>query len=372
MYGKYSVRLSAVCLCLLLMLQLVGCGGHGGHTDATEKTSSDDIVTSEKSDTDDIRNRGEKQLKELRETMKKNGMVAAVCFVGYAKGNTESVYDDIAEACAEEYPVIAAIPEERWVVFDGVELYCIIPADENATVAVNEWICDENNGYVGETGRVLYRSEEGKPIMVRGNISDAVSNLQVLITQSGDVGLEFHPSLSLYDRKLNISMSNLPYILDFTDYSKNLPETLDGINTFGTPSPAVEKQIRQHQAAGWSFPDAETLIGSCRSASDADWYMEFQKDERDYPYTGYVRIYRMSGGAEAEESSVSGKWIIKNNCLILRLQTYENGEFKVVEDAFPTMILNNGLSVEIHIFKGNRGSLLPFMNEEGNYAALYR
>ena len=85
--------------------------------------------------------------------------------------------------------------------------------------SVNEWICDVTNGDVGETGKVLYRNERGEPVLVRGNVDEAVSNLQVIILTEKNgksIFLDYHPGLSMQDKKL--IPSEEPPILDFTVY----------------------------------------------------------------------------------------------------------------------------------------------------------
>lgn len=163
----------------------------------------------------EIGNISELSIEDLREIASANGYLCAAAFLGYS-------YDmDIASFLEEvdltDYPFLSEIPAENYVEQPdgGYEIYCIIPADPGSSLAVNEWIMDESNGFYGEPGQVLYRSESGEPILLRGNPSDIVPGTQVVVVDNAGEVLEWNPSLSLYDG----SMMYCPGVLDFTNYS---------------------------------------------------------------------------------------------------------------------------------------------------------
>lgn len=150
---------------------------------------------------------------DLRLMAAGSGDLCAAAFLGYGTDLASFVEE------AADYPFLREIPEENYVVQPdgGNEIYCIIPADQSASLAVNEWIMDESNGFYGEPGQVLYRSEEGGPVLLCINPSDVVPGTQVTIVDSLGEVLEWNPSLSFYDGTMNTPWHS-PGVSDFTDY----------------------------------------------------------------------------------------------------------------------------------------------------------
>lgn len=153
---------------------------------------------------------------DLRLLAATNGDLCAAAFLGYGT----DIASFLEETDPSDYPFLWEIPKENYVAQPdgGNEIYCIIPTDMSSSLAVNEWIMDESNGFYGEPGQVLYRSEEGEPILLCVNPSDVVPGTQVTIVDSSGEVLEWNPSISLYDGTMNIPWYS-PGVSDFTDYS---------------------------------------------------------------------------------------------------------------------------------------------------------
>lgn len=117
----------------------------------------------------------------------------------------------------ETFPFLADLPEEQVVCAGGEELYLILPGAGTASVAVNEWVCDESNGYVGEAGRALYRSDRAAPFLLQCNVSDIVANSQVVITADDGETLTWTPCRSLRDGTV-VTVSEGKFLVDFTRY----------------------------------------------------------------------------------------------------------------------------------------------------------
>ena len=66
------------------------------------------------------------------------------------------------------YPFIAEI-DENHILGRAGHLYCIVPVDENATVAVNRVQWNEKT-QTDEVTEVLYRSESGEPVLLFANL----------------------------------------------------------------------------------------------------------------------------------------------------------------------------------------------------------
>ena len=164
---------------------------------------------------DSTEHNGAWTLDDVRAEAKSKGFICSAVALGYGI----DIQSFIAQTDLTDYPFIVNIPKERYVetADSGDEIYCIIPTDTTSSVAVNEWLMNENNGYYGESGNILYKSESGEPILLRANISDVVPDKQVVIVNSSGEVLDWNPALSLYDGKL-VTPWYSPGVLDITVY----------------------------------------------------------------------------------------------------------------------------------------------------------
>jgi|GEM_PF-4794483 len=159
-----------------------------------------------------------------RQVIFDEGCIAGALLAGRVEGgefHDRAYWLDYLEksGVAEDFPFVRELPQENIVQTGGREVYLIIPLDENASVAVNEWVCDETNGFVGETGGVLYRSDRGEPILLCCNVSDAVPDTQVVIVDGDGRTLDWNPRVSLTDGKI-VTVSNGEYVCDLTMYAE--------------------------------------------------------------------------------------------------------------------------------------------------------
>ena len=87
--------------------------------------------------------------------------------------------ENAPQLCAD-LPFLPEIPEDR-IVGETGDLFCIVPLDENATVAVSKGIWDDNNGeYIYEDS--LYYSESGEPVLLFCNNEGWEPDTQVYIS----------------------------------------------------------------------------------------------------------------------------------------------------------------------------------------------
>ena len=155
-------------------------------------------------------------LDRVRQDMEPSAAIAGIFYMGYCDGTVSDVgfFSQLQNQTALlEYPFILEIPEERFAKNEGGELYCIVPADPQASVEVTAWDDMEQ-----KAGEVLYQSDSGEPFFVSGNVSDIMSNLSVNIRDSYGNALEqYHPFLSLESGM--IALQDGPVVLDFTSYA---------------------------------------------------------------------------------------------------------------------------------------------------------
>lgn len=164
-----------------------------------------------------------------RQILVDEGAMCGVIFLGYVDesvGDLESSresYQAIFEQSGylESYPFLADVPASNFVQSEhGQELYCIIPEDTASTVSVNQWITDADKGFEGKTGEVLYRSEEGAPVLLRCNVSELVSDVEIVIVDGdGDV-MRWLPSLSGMDGSVFVENAN-GAVWDFSVYNRD-------------------------------------------------------------------------------------------------------------------------------------------------------
>lgn len=164
-----------------------------------------------------------------RQVLFDEGYTAGVIFMGYIEASAkdletdEDYYQSIFEeqGYLADFPFLAEIPNSNFVQTElGQELYCIIPEDVNASISVNQWIVNEKNDFKGETGEVLYRAEYGSPILLKCNVSEIVSDVEILIVDNEGNQLRWCPSLSGMDGRVYLGSAE-GKICDFTRYSED-------------------------------------------------------------------------------------------------------------------------------------------------------
>lgn len=160
----------------------------------------------------------------FRQAMVETPQLFAAAFFGYVPQDADpfAVMREAAPQLCEDLPFLQAIRDENIIGTFGY-LFCIVPADETATVAVNRrpWNA-ETESY--EEPEVLYRSESGSPILVMCPNEDWIPDTEVIITDSGGTVTVWSPYLdpSYHLSALrNAGGENL--IFDFTSYDE-LPD----------------------------------------------------------------------------------------------------------------------------------------------------
>lgn len=154
------------------------------------------------------------ELEYIRACLEGSPNICAVAMLGYADGDLNDFLLDVVR----DYPAVAGVSPECWVEAEGDEVYLIVPRDGDASVAVNEWTVSSDSSagpYDGEMGDVLYRSEYGDPIIVRGNISDIYPNMMVNIVSNEGDSLSYIPFCNLLDGTLDVPTGD-PGVLDCT------------------------------------------------------------------------------------------------------------------------------------------------------------
>ena len=188
-------RILCALLSALLLLTLTACGG--------KKPAEDPSVQPpvEQPDTPDspAPSEAEQSLADLRETIRAAGAVLGCAYLGSTNGETDTDLTTLLEGadCLTAYSFLREIPAEQVVAPGGWDIYCIVPADENA-------------------GELLYHGSGAAPVYLIANESDIMPNTQVTVTAADGTAIIYQPFLSLRDGSLAVPEDGTVY--DFTVY----------------------------------------------------------------------------------------------------------------------------------------------------------
>ncbi len=207
-------RILCALLSALLLLTLTACGG--------KKSAEDPSVQPpvEQPDTPDspAPSEAEQSLADLRETIRAAGAVLGCAYLGSTNGETDTDLTALLEGadCLTAYPFLLDLPSKLAVSTGGWEIYCIVPADEDVSITVNEfgWPSWDAEGPVA--GEVLWESGSGTPLCIAANVSDIMPDTQITVTAADGTAIIYQPFLSLRDGSLAVPEDGTVY--DFTVY----------------------------------------------------------------------------------------------------------------------------------------------------------
>jgi len=129
----------------------------------------------------------ETSLDSLRQTMTGTPYLFVVAYFGYHEmQDAFAVMQENAPMLCEDYPFLLEIPEDR-IIGESGDLFCIVPLDEDATVAVSKGYWDDENQQ-NIYDDMLYSSAAGEPILLFCNNAGWEPDTEVYISgPSGEV-----------------------------------------------------------------------------------------------------------------------------------------------------------------------------------------
>lgn len=231
-------RVSALLLATALLLSLCACAQGRRQEEPNAPKGSDEAVTlppgtdREAPETqpaqDTLSPEAETALGRLRDRIDFPATMFGAAYLGYVGGLFEDGFEagfpawlwETNEAMLRVYPFIAEI-DENHILGRAGHLYCIVPVDENATVAVNRVQWNEKT-QTDEVTEVLYRSESGEPVLLFANLDGVAyeADTQVFITDNSGNTCEWEPSLDATSHLAPcISESGDYHSFDFTEYA---------------------------------------------------------------------------------------------------------------------------------------------------------
>ena len=129
----------------------------------------------------------ETSLDSLRQTMTGTPYLFAVAYFGfYEMQDPFIIMQENVPVLCEDFPFLLEIPEDR-IIGESGDLFCIVPLDEDATVAVSKGYWDDENQQ-NIYDDMLYSSAAGDPILLFCNNAGWEPDTEVYISgPSGEV-----------------------------------------------------------------------------------------------------------------------------------------------------------------------------------------
>lgn len=280
-------------------------------------------------------------------------IAGAVAYLGYREpGDTIPLSNWMQDTCSgltTAMPFLLEIPEERILGAGYGDLYCIVPRDENTSLAVNrvKWETVDY-GVWPVAGEVLYREEYGQPVLVFVNFEqwhDEPDTEIVLVTNDG-VEVSWCPVVDAYGiTDIPVGEDYTPVLMDFAIW---------GITT-GLDYP--EGWVPSED--GWWLPPTDWGLAYTSWVCD-HWSMDFSWGDSDIAYSGIVNLYYQAETGQEYALAYSGVWRMEDDCLRLELS---DGAGNSVNGSFPVLIDPSG--EYLHIQQDRDTHICPPFFDEG-------
>ena len=380
-------RARTLLLTLGLLLSLCACAQKEQTEEASRRRGmSDRTSCGEAMDTqsaqDAFSQEAETSLGWLRDRINFPMTMFGAAYLGYVGGLSEDGFAagfsgwlwETNEAMLREYPFIAEI-DENHIIGRAGHLYCIVPVDGNATVAINRVQWNEKT-QTDEVVEVLYRSETGEPVLLFANLDGVAyeADTQVFITDSSGNICEWDPSLDAMSHLAPCTSEAGDYLsFDFTEYAwYNAPSEFAGRLSDGwSGMTALGLAGSQSTGMGWI---TETMVGETSryayfslrfyledetgGSVDLEWAYE-DSDDFDEIWSGFWAIQTIPDGPSYVTLSLS---LVGGNSY-----GATDGPIYLCE-TYPLLISPSG--TELLVGAGESGVCLPFMSQSTTVCVL--
>lgn len=223
--------------------------------------------------------------------------VFAVAYFGYADLSSPADADqhlkEASPLLCSDLPFLLSVPEENIVGQTG-ELYCIVPAEENAHITIKK---DEGDGLYG---KIIYEGIGG-PVLLLCNDDDSAPNTEVTISPSADPTVTegrvtWYPMLD-DNGVVNMlrSEEGTEQLFDFSPYRDMLA-----------------REYADLQNSGWTIPTRDSLIGTSwfmgitlQDGSEIEQTITFREDVCDITWT--------DGYSDEEHQYRDAGWTLNND-----------------------------------------------------------
>lgn len=304
-----------------MLFCLVACGGENddftGTAELTSPTEGRRPESSESTYASDVtpaadpmiptENRVDPSLVIFRQAMVETPQLFAVAFFGYVPQDADpfALMQEATPQLCEDLPFLLTIDQDHILGVEG-QLFCIVPADENATIAVNRrpWNA-ETESY--EDPEVLYRSESGSPILVMCANADWIPDTEVVITDSNGTVTIWSPYLDPSYHISSLYNDNRESLLfDFTSYDE-------------LANPCRNQEIDSSELLGiwelaWTEVEgdrnvAEPGVCTIEITPDDAGFFRFTYSNRDFPEGNIQNRALIVVPGELYPGCSNGQWI---------------------------------------------------------------
>ena len=366
MEHKLFKRIFIISLILMMSLSLCACN----KTSKDNNTKENKVVSISSPDSEQTNksNDSSDSLIKLRENLKNIDANCAVEYLGYLGGLFENSYEEEFpkwlkennQEILEEYPFILDI-DENHIINKAGYLYCIVPKDENATLAINSVKWNEET-QSEEIIDVLYRQETGEPVLLFCNYDEITYEPDVVmyITDNSGNSCKSYP-LADQRSKLVSCLSD--------------DEACKWIN-FSSIVPYEAGDLDNWSDEEWSKISSTDLAGYHElglvwvAEKTANYEIRFFPDEEN---SGRVTLTRYNDKRDSEEEW-SGFWTLDDENLSLELtfvggQSYDDYDGpRYISDTYS--VLKNKYGTKISIALGENNVRLPFLSENNSICIL--
>ena len=342
-------RICAAILCPILLLGLAGCGkGSGSTPNGGDGTLAKPLSDSKKPgkpsvDGEETAN-GAESLARVRGDLEYDGrLTGAAAYLGLReKGDPTELTDWLRENCADltsELPFLLEIPSERVLGAGYGKLFCIVPRDENTSLAVNHVTWQMmGNGLHPVTDEVLYREEYAEPVLVFVDPEEPDKEVN-LVTNDGVV-LCWYPQEDGYGNLfLPTDEAGAPMLYDFAIYGY----------TTGLDYP----EGWEPSGDDWWLPPTELGLADTSWLCDS-WVLELRGGDADPAYAGTAGLYYSPAGYIKQD--YFGVWRMEDDCLYLKLSADSGDE---IDASFPILISPSG--EDLYFQRSRTGAGIPFL-----------
>ena len=380
-------RARTLLLTLGLLLSLCACAQKEQTEEASRQRGMSDRPScgeamDKQSAQDAFSQEAETSLGWLRDRMNFPMTMFGAAYLGYVGGLSEDGFAagfsgwlwETNEAMLREYPFIAEI-DENHIIGRAGHLYCIVPVDGNATVAINRVQWNEKT-QTDEVVEVLYRSETGEPVLLFANLDGVAyeADTQVFISDSSGNICEWDPSLDAMSHLAPCTSEAGDYLsFDFTEYAwYNAPsEFADWLSDGWSGMTALGLAGSQSTGMGWI---TETMVGETSryayfslrfyledetgGSVDLEWAYE-DSDDFDEIWSGFWAIQTIPDGPSYVTLSLS---LVGGN-------SYGATDGPMyLRETYPLLISPSG--TELLVGAGESGVCLPFMSQSTTVCVL--
>ena len=354
-------------LCLVLALSLTACGGKEDNTTKDGDEGTKGMISGGKGGKGNV-SASKVDPKQAAESLAllQGGLIysdqttGAVAYLGQRERRDRSPMTDwLLENCgdlASALPFLLDIPAERVLGAGYGNLYCIVPRDENTSLAVNHITWEAyGNGLHPEADEVLYREEYAQPVLVFVDADEPDIEI-VLVTNEG-VSLEWIPQIDEYEIPIiPIGDDGEAMLMDFAifgyttglDYGDDWDLENWGPND-GSGEPAGDD---------WWLPPTDMGLADTTWVCD-DWLMSLHYGDCDPDYAGIAELYHRFEDNTELTRVFSGVWRMEDDCLRLDLSA---GVGSSLSGSFPILISPSG--EEMHFQRSRSGEGVPFLPDD--------